>query len=304
MNYYTLFQVAPSAADKEIQKAYRVLAKKYHPDRLQQRSAHVRQQAEEKLKQINVAYDVLSDPVKRRQYDAKMGWQSGTQPNSGPTSGGPSAGGPATQKEQAKTGRRPFTQTDLHQQLAHARSEYLHYRNELDGLNKRLLNRLLFIGKHIGLVGLGVVVSTAVLGTFLTAVFNMMGWRETHTLLLWAWLLVYWLIVQIGGVLVVMNQIGQTDKLWQTPRHLARTGFVVLFSLYLTNVFTFFVAASFGGILLKLLLVHLFICIMLAQEWVRPLLTERRRLEEKILMAQDIMNYFARAAEDNHRPRW
>lgn len=63
-NYYDILGVAKSASDAEIKKAYRKLALEYHPDRNQGNKA-----AEEKFKEINEAYAVLSDKQKRSQYD-------------------------------------------------------------------------------------------------------------------------------------------------------------------------------------------------------------------------------------------
>lgn len=63
-DYYKTLGVEKSASDSDIKKAYRKLAMKYHPDRNQGDSA-----AEEKFKEINEAYAVLSDQQKRQQYD-------------------------------------------------------------------------------------------------------------------------------------------------------------------------------------------------------------------------------------------
>ena len=63
-DYYKILSVNKSASDKEIKKAYRKLALKYHPDR-----NRGDKNAEEQFKLINEAYAVLSDKEKRRQYD-------------------------------------------------------------------------------------------------------------------------------------------------------------------------------------------------------------------------------------------
>lgn len=63
-NYYDVLWVSKNANSEEIKKAYRKLAMKYHPDRNKGDKT-----AEEKFKEINQAYNVLSDENKRKQYD-------------------------------------------------------------------------------------------------------------------------------------------------------------------------------------------------------------------------------------------
>src|SRR5690606_15984752 len=63
-DYYEILGVKRNASDKEIRSAYRRLARKYHPDVNPGDKA-----AEARLKEINAAHDVLSDPEKRKKYD-------------------------------------------------------------------------------------------------------------------------------------------------------------------------------------------------------------------------------------------
>ena len=62
-DYYKILGVAKSATDEEVKKAYRKMALKYHPDK------NKSPDAEEKFKEIAEAYDVLSDPEKRKMFD-------------------------------------------------------------------------------------------------------------------------------------------------------------------------------------------------------------------------------------------
>lgn len=73
-DYYKILDVPRGADEKEIRKAYRKLAQKFHPD------VNKNKNAEDKLKEINEAYEVLKDPEKRKRYDALgANWQNGQQ---------------------------------------------------------------------------------------------------------------------------------------------------------------------------------------------------------------------------------
>jgi molecular chaperone DnaJ len=80
-DYYEVLGVAADASAKEITKAYRKLAREYHPDQNQGDAA-----AEERFKEISAAYDVLGDETKRGEYDEVR--------RLGPMAGGFGGGGP------------------------------------------------------------------------------------------------------------------------------------------------------------------------------------------------------------------
>ena len=65
-NYYEILEVDKNASYEIIEKAYKTLAKKYHPD-LQNSD-----KSQNKMQQINEAYEILSNDFKRREYDEKL----------------------------------------------------------------------------------------------------------------------------------------------------------------------------------------------------------------------------------------
>lgn len=69
MNYYKILEVDRDASAEVIEKAYKTLVKKYHPD-LQE--SNMKEEAEEKIKLINEAYEILSNPDSRAKYDMTL----------------------------------------------------------------------------------------------------------------------------------------------------------------------------------------------------------------------------------------
>ena len=68
MNYYDILKIKKSASEAEIKSAYKSLVKKYHPDLY----VGDKEFAEKKIKEINEAYDILSDSNKKAEYDAYL----------------------------------------------------------------------------------------------------------------------------------------------------------------------------------------------------------------------------------------
>ncbi len=69
-NYYQIFGISKDASPDEIKQAYRKLAHKYHPDKNRDENEKL---AEQKMKEINFIYSILSDPYKRKSYDETLG---------------------------------------------------------------------------------------------------------------------------------------------------------------------------------------------------------------------------------------
>ena len=68
-NYYEILQVSSKASKEIIEKAFKTLAKKYHPDA---NALEKKEWAEERFKKINAAYEILSNQEKRQKYDEEI----------------------------------------------------------------------------------------------------------------------------------------------------------------------------------------------------------------------------------------
>lgn len=69
-NYYEILEINEKASQEIIDKVYKVLIKKYHPDL--QENNEIKAKYEEKIKEINEAYEILSNPEKRNEYDKML----------------------------------------------------------------------------------------------------------------------------------------------------------------------------------------------------------------------------------------
>ena len=82
-DFYDVLGVERGASADDIRRAYRKLARKYHPDVSRE------PEAEDRFKEVSEAYDVLSDPEKRERYDRA----GAGRPQAGAATGGPGYGG-------------------------------------------------------------------------------------------------------------------------------------------------------------------------------------------------------------------
>ena len=97
-DYYATLGVKKDASQEEIQKAYRKLARKFHPD------VNKAPESEVKFKEIGEAYEVLKDPDKRKRYDQ---FGSNWNRTGGPPPGSPEVGAATPRRRSRSRSKRP-----------------------------------------------------------------------------------------------------------------------------------------------------------------------------------------------------
>lgn len=140
MNPYKVLEVSSNASFEDIRKSYRKLARKYHPDSNPNNKA-----AEEKFKEINDAYTILSDETKRAEYDNRN--SSGDKSRTGSKQTGKASfgqGGPFAQGfpfGPGMFGQNPFGENPLNKDKNKERRETeFGYGIDKDSINNQFAN--------------------------------------------------------------------------------------------------------------------------------------------------------------------
>ncbi|KAG5472327.1 hypothetical protein LSCM1_03726 [Leishmania martiniquensis] len=142
LNYYRSLGVDTDATPQEVKTAYRQLALRYHPDVAEEAQ---RAQAEMLFRRISEAYEVLSDPVRRRAHDAELGIKTrrtqqpsttaeaaGTPPaanaKAGARAGSPAGGAPSSSTPERRRAQRTSTASASSPSTAHQQRQHRRYR--------------------------------------------------------------------------------------------------------------------------------------------------------------------------------
>ncbi|ETO19290.1 hypothetical protein RFI_17939 [Reticulomyxa filosa] len=113
---YTVLDVQPNATLKEIQQSFSDLAKQYHPDMLEASPEEEKKQGTEKFRKILLAFQVLKDPERRKEYDTTGNTKFKNKPKSSPKS--------AASSTSASTSSRTQSRSDSQQQTNQQTDEY------------------------------------------------------------------------------------------------------------------------------------------------------------------------------------
>eukprot|EP00039_Didymoeca_costata_P001518 m.53068 g.53068 ORF g.53068 m.53068 type:complete len:182 (-) comp10839_c0_seq2:1560-2105(-) len=133
-NHYHTLGVSKSATPTQIKEAYMILAKKWHPDRLGENIN--KDEAHKKFVQITAAFDVLKDPLKRKEYDV-----SNIQHSSGPRPFYPNQSGSTRYSSQTQGGTNCSYNTTTHM----FSPSYLRYKKIMMSLRVIIIFILLLI---------------------------------------------------------------------------------------------------------------------------------------------------------------
>jgi len=81
-DYYEVLGIQRNASPQEVKEAWLYWVNILHPDRMSKMPEHIQTKAQEDLKKVNAAYEVLSDPRKRAEYDRSLGTSAGAKVSS------------------------------------------------------------------------------------------------------------------------------------------------------------------------------------------------------------------------------
>lgn len=144
-DYYEILGVSPDSSDEEIKNAYYYKANILHPDKTSSLSKNLQHKAEEELKTVNRAYDVLNDSQKRQAYHSE--WLSGGNQHKHSAASGTDSE-PGNMSTEANKSNQTHLQTLLQK-----------YKNPLSDVRQRLPKRGVFI---LGIIIIGIIAGLTV----------------------------------------------------------------------------------------------------------------------------------------------
>lgn len=130
MTLYDILGLSRDATPDEIRAAYRALAKQYHPDLVHQADGDTKKLAEERLKAINEAYTILSDPVEREKYHRVM-WTSRDPARRYQKIFPPRQASPSNGKPKERRSIDPAEEVLIQLSALRADLDYLHHRQQV-----------------------------------------------------------------------------------------------------------------------------------------------------------------------------